>query len=779
MADTAAWYLVLVIVGSAGLLPAALLFDRLQSRGVFLARPLAMALAALVTWLAVRLTPVTYGTPVVLAALALLFAASAWIGWRRTGLVSELRARWRRIATGEAVFLVLFVGIALLRSQTPAAINTEKPADFMFLATVHSAEAFPPPDPWLSGTRLSYYHLGPVQMDGIGRLSGNPPEVAFNLATATAGAAAGVAALGLVLDGLALAEGGRRRRGLLVGGVAVLGGLLLAGPLVGTVQVLAANGLGGEGAWGWLSVEGVPAPAEAEHLVPSTFWWWWSTTRIVGGVIAEYPAFTVLLGDPHAHLVALPLGLAALALALQVLQGGEPLTWRRWLRQPERWVLTSALFAALVMTNSWDVVSFGVIWAAAAWWAVTRTGWTAPLAALIAARWALAPALLGGLMAWPFLRTLDPNPLGVAPTVGVASDPRWLLIWVPALAPSLLAVALVRPRVARRGLAVALGVALLPVVLWAAWLVSRGEGGEVFARSWGWIVLAGLAGGIAWAGAASAATEGRDRALAAGLWLLAAGLTVLLVTELVHVDDAFPGRLNTAFKLWFHAWAILAVAGAVLLGRAAQGGLDREGAEEPRPRGNRLARAGVMTGVALAALVAVLWVVTMTTPVFMAASRARDGQERALSGIAYLQQADPALGAAVEWARTNLDPEEHVLVQSIGEAYSSSNRLASYSAIPTLLAWPGHERQWRGEIGETARREAVDLIYAGTPEEMRAALDLWGVTHVYVGREERIAYGTDVATRFRAFDIAFEVTFTTGEATIYSVTGHPDAGSTP
>ncbi|MCK9485302.1 MAG: DUF2298 domain-containing protein [Dehalococcoidia bacterium] len=768
MAESASWYLSLLAVGVAGLLPAALLFDRLPSRGVFLARPLAMALMALVTWLAVHLTPLVYGTPVVLASLALLAGASAWIGWRRPALVGDVRARWRSIALGEAVFLVLFVGIALLRSQTPAAINTEKPADYMFLAAVHGSETLPPVDPWLSGYRLSYYHLGPVQMDGLARLSGNPTEVAFNLATATAGAAAGVAALGLVLDGLALAGvEGRRRRGPLAGGAAALAGLLLASTLVGLVQVLAANGLGGEGAWGWLAIEGVPVPPETEGIVPSTFWWWWSTTRVVPEVIAEYPAFTLLLGDPHAHLIALPLGLAALALALQVSQGGEPLTWRRWLREPERWALTSGLFAALMLTNSWDVVSFGVVWAVAAWWAVARTGWPVHLAAVVAARWALAPAALGLLLAWPFMRTLDPAPLGLAPTVGVASDPRWLLVWLPPLAPALLAAALLRPLATRRGLAVGLGVAALPVLLWAAWLLTRGEGGEVLARSWGWIVLAGLVAGVAWAGAASAAAWGRDRALAAGLWLLAAGLAVLLTTELVHIDDAFPGRWNTAFKLWFQSWAILSVAGAILLGRAAETHTGRL----RWPRGNPLRRGGVMAGVGLATLVVALWVVTMSTPAFMAVSRAREGQERALSGIAYLQQADPALGAAVEWTRTHLDPEEHVLVQWIGEAYSPGNRLASYTAVPTLLGWPGHERQWRGDFREAARRDAVERIYAGAPLEMRAALDEWDVTHVYVGREERSAYGRDVDLRFASLPVVFAAE----GATIYlAPAGAPD-----
>ncbi|MEX1022151.1 MAG: hypothetical protein WD058_03285, partial [Dehalococcoidia bacterium] len=152
-----------------------------------------------------------------------------------------------------------------------------------------------------------------------------------------------------------------------------------------------------------------------------------------------------------------------------------------------------------------------------------------------------------------------------------------------------------------------------------------------------------------------------------------------------------------------------------------------------------------------------LWVVTMVVPLAMAESRAREGQERGIDAIAYLDRQVTALAAASAWARAHLDPDAHVLVQAVGEAYSTGNLLASSSGIPTVLAWPGHERQWRGEIAEAARRAAVDAIYGGTPQEMRAALHAWGVTHVYAGVEERAAYGPDVAARFADWPVAFEV----------------------
>ncbi|MEX1022150.1 MAG: DUF2298 domain-containing protein, partial [Dehalococcoidia bacterium] len=393
MADIAGWCVALLVVGAAGLLPSALLFDRLESRGILYARPLAMALTALATYVVVAVTPVPYGTPAVGASIVALLAWGGSIAWRRPDLLRDLLARWRGLLAGEAAFFAVFAVVLFARAQAPDAWATEKPADLMFLTAVHHASEFPPADPWLSGERLSYYVLGQVQVDHVARIAGVAPGAAFNLATATATAAAALAAMGVAADLVRL--GGRRRpsSALVAAGVAGAG-LLLAAPLAGVVQVLAANGLGGAGVWGALGIEGVPVAAGATGGVPDGFWWWWPTSRVIPGGLNEYPAFTVLLGDPHAHLLALPLALVALALAAQVFEGVTPLTWRRWLRGPDTLLLTAGVFAALVMTSAWDVITFGAIWAGAAWWAVVRAGWPVHLGAFIVARWAAVPALL-------------------------------------------------------------------------------------------------------------------------------------------------------------------------------------------------------------------------------------------------------------------------------------------------------------------------------------------------------------------------------------------------
>ena len=751
MTESLSWLLVLILVAGGGLLPSGLLFARLGSGGIPYALSVGLALFGVATWLAGTVA-LPYGTPLAAGALAGLWAWSALIAWRHPSLLADLARRGRALAAAAAGFVALFAVILFSRSFAPDAYGTEKPMDLMVLVAVHRAEQLPPPDPWLAGERLSYYHLGHTTMDAVGRLSGNGPEVVFNLATATAGAAAGLAAAGLALDLLAMAGGTRRRAMLVAGGVAV-GTLLLVAPAVGLVDLLSANGVGGEAAWGWLGVDGVPLAEAARTGVPEGYWWWWNTTRVLPGTISEYPAFTVLLGDPHAHLMALPLALTVVALALVVFEGTTPLSWRRWLRHPHALVLTAVLLAALPLTNLWDGVTFGAIWGLAAFLAARRVGWVFAQALFLAARYAAVPAVIALVIAFPFFDGIDPPPVGAAPVTGEHSDPvRWLLVWLAPLLPMLVAAAFLGVRPARWR--TALIVASLPVVAWLVAVVLSGAGAEVVDRAGGWVTLAGLVALVGWlGGSARAADAARDRGLAAALALATALVGILLLTELVRVADAFPGRLNTVFKFWFHAWALLAVAAGALAGIA----VERASRPAWLPRG--VARA------ALGASAAAVVLCVLATPA-LAVSRAREGQERGLDAIAYLERSDPGVAAASVWARANLDPEEAVLVQAVSESYSRGNFLAAASGVPTVLGWPGHQRQWRGEIHEAARRADVDAIYQdGATEAGLAAARRSGVTHVYVGFEELTRYGYDVIGRLSGWTLVFQ----TPQARIYSV----------
>lgn len=759
MADALRWYLALLAIGAGGLLPAALLADRLHSAGVLYARPLALAALAMLAWHASHFGLAPYGTPLVIGALALLGTWSATLAWRRPALRAAVRARARTLFVGEALFLLLFALLALARAQAPAALDTEKPMDLMLLTAVHRAERLPPPDPWFAGDDVSYYHLGHTAVDVTARLAGLGPGVAFNLGLATAGALAAVAAAGLAIDILALAPRRRRAAPWIAGATAALALLWLA-PLAGALDLAGANGLIPAGVWRAVGAD--PPAIGATAGVPDAFWWWWNATRVLPGTIAEFPAFSLLLGDLHAHVLALPIGLVATALAVQTYRGQSALTWRRWLREPERLLLAALLFAALLMTNSWDVITFGVLWLLAAAVAFRRVGWSLAAALFGAGRYLTLPAALALLFVMPFLAGLSRPPLGLAPVLGEHSDPaRFLLVWLAPLLPVVAASVLIAARGvrepgpgpgeasgARRVIAGAAAAAALACALWAVSMVFAGHGEELRARGSGWLTLALLAGG---AGAAVVAHRRAEREgnAARALWLALVAIVcaLLWLTEVIRIADAFPGRLNSVFKFWYHAWVLLAVAGGAAVGSAVDG-------LEPR---TLVASARGRSALVVVAGAAIVCASTLLYAPAMAISRAREGQTRTLDARAGLTARHPAAAAAATWARATLDPTRDVLLQAPADSYSSGGLIAAASGVPTLVAWANHERQWRGPLPAIAARvAAADAIYGGgaTAENADRAR-AWGVDYVYVGVEESARYGAAVSDSFAAWPIAF------------------------
>ena len=63
---------------------------------------------------------------------------------------------------------------------------------------------------------------------------------------------------------------------------------------------------------------------------------WWEPSRVIDGTANEFPFFSFLLADLHAHMLAAPFALVALAFALQLaLRGPAGVAWGRAWRAAE------------------------------------------------------------------------------------------------------------------------------------------------------------------------------------------------------------------------------------------------------------------------------------------------------------------------------------------------------------------------------------------------------------------------------------------------------------
>lgn len=692
-----------------------IVFRVLPDRGYGFSKALGWLLTAWCSWILAS-TPVVLSvkTQATIAIVGLtLLSGSALLHRRgryfRAWLVFFRELRGYVIGI-EAVFLLAFLALTLLRGYAPEIEGTEKPMEFMYLQAALLSPSAPPRDLWFSGYTTNYYYFGFYANAFLARLAGVAPGVAFNLSLAATWSATLAALWGLGYN--VLASWTQSKVARQSGAVTVPLLVLLVGNPASTLA----------------SAEALRSP-DTENF----FGLFWKATRVVYDripgrqgpqeTINEFPAASFLLGDLHPHVMSMPL----MALGL-----GASLSLALYVRRSTSQLLLSALLAGaigglLYMTNSWDLPLHVALAVASP---AVGLG-ECPLKRLRASALILLPVLVGVIFT-ALLFTLEfdapvnrnahlPPPIESLPIVSVLGRYVGVVWWDHTDALEVIRM---------------WGIHL---ILFASVLVGLRH---VLPRSaWVWSFLAGVVAlvvalllGIpmlvlipmlllcAWGAWTHPLPAVRWAFLAA-----TAGWALVLLPEFVYVRDVFENRMNTAFKFYYQAWQLLGVSGAVLIVSM----LHAPGRTSATAQVRRLAYPSL----------AVLLIGSLLFAYAGTRIRASGGYV-GLNGVLFLQRADPDAFQATQWLRDNSQPSD-VILEATGGPYSLYSRLATYSGRPTVLGWANHERQWRAGQPElleevSARSENIVRIYGeATPDERQGLLHRYAVSYVYYGRMER------------------------------------------
>ncbi len=324
---TIAWWLLVGVIGWAAFPLTRLMLPGLRDGGYPLARIVGLVLTAWMSWVLSSLrVPFTRGLIlIVLLVMALASAVAGWLG--RKSLLAFLRERRREIAWVEVLALALFLLDLAIRLGNPdlwhPAKGGEKPMDLSYLTAVLKSTSFPPYDPWLAGGMINYYYYGFVLIAVPIKLLGVIPTTAYNLAIPTVFSMLGLAGFSLAYNLVAHSASRRpegRKPNPRIAGLAAALALVLLGNL-GIVQMYyeglkrIGTPVGEEsgtlvvGAW-----HAVRGAARYLTLQDSMQYpvdqWYWNPSRAIpagegeAGPITEFPFFTFLYADLHAHMIS-------------------------------------------------------------------------------------------------------------------------------------------------------------------------------------------------------------------------------------------------------------------------------------------------------------------------------------------------------------------------------------------------------------------------------------------------------------------------------------------
>lgn len=776
MFEVASWWAAVEALGLIALPFSARVFRSLPDKGYAFSKILGLLLFSYVIWLlaSTRILPDRRLT-IIFLLLAFASAFAVWTWFHPGEMRDRLKGKFGVVLAIELVFAAALVLWAILRSYAPAITATEKPMDFAFLNSILRADYFPPPDPWLSGFSLNNYYFGHFVVALLTKLTGVPAGVGFNLGVALLFALAAVGVFSLTYNLVARSESeGKHRKAIAFGLLGVVF-LLIASNLEGMLEMFYSRGMGSPAFYQWFDIKGLTQPYVSEKWYPTEYWFFWRASRIIDTVVAgasldytitEFPFFSFLLADLHAHVLALPFTLMALGFCMNVLFTREPMGFD-WLRR-NVWVMLAVIIAlgALGAMHSWDLptyVGFFVVAVFVQSYLVPSPGrkWIPP--AVISAM-----VLIGVFFYFlPYYSAFKAPVTGVLPWLGPGTRPVYWLVLYGLFAVITVPLTIMEARslrlmggTASRILALLAPVLLGPMVVWTLMMMVIGSPVPIslaVAVSTRWrdlipILLLVLL--VFWV-VMSRSKKIREHSPwgLSGLYaaLLVLGATLLVYgTELFYVRDVlFGNRMNTIFRFHYQAWVLLCIAAAY-------------GAYQICARRWNVSLPWKIPLFAWWGIAGLLLLGSLFYPVAATFNYFNFQAKPTLDGQAFLSQSDRQ---AIAWLQDN-SPEGTVIAEAFGGDYTDAGRISQRTGIPTIVEWVEHQKIWRGADRDFAGRpQDVDTIYRGdNSAQVLTLLAKYRVTFIYVGDFERKQYGDQVLSRFNSIAT---VAFRNQSATIY------------
>ncbi len=816
------WYLVLTVLGWVVYPLARLALPGLVDRGYPMARTIGLLLLSYLVWLAgsarIPFTRITISL-----VFALILLASAMVVYRQRG---ELRQEWRErrgyFLRVEMIFLAFFVFDLLIRIGNPDLWHPwkggEKPMDFSYFNAVLKSTSFPPYDPWYAGGYLNYYYYGFVFVGVLVKWLGIVPAVAYNLIIPTLFSmiAMGAFSLGWNLFNSRYLFDNRQpfmqgsepsffnRISPFIPALAAAFGMAVLGNL-GTVRMLfqgyqrivapdgVIEGVGLLTRWGW-AVRGFVRVLSGANLPYSIGDWYWIPSRAIPAPndvepITEFPFFTVLYADPHAHLFALPIALLVLGIALSLVLGRA--RWKSRLEVMCGFVLAGLAIGALRPTNTWDFYPYLALGSVAMIYALGLyfrpvAERPLPLIGRLPPSSQRLVVTISGFLLLLALSMFLYQPYATWYALGYSKLAIWkgshttlsaylthwglflfvIVSWMVWETRDWLAstpVSALRKLKPYRELVLSSPFVLLGVVLLLAFY---------FEVAIAWLVLP-LA---VWAGVLLLRPNQSD-AKRFVLFLVGSGLLLTLMVEvIVLVGDI--GRMNTVFKFYLQVWTMFAVCAAAALGwilTDISGWLP----------GWRVSWQVVLTilgfGAAMFSLMG-----------SMAKVEDRMSLEApyTLDGMAFMAhtQYEETWGTmdlsqdyrAIRWMQENVSASPVIVEANQLNLYRWGSRFSIYTGLPGVVGWEWHQKQQRAAIPTnwvSERIAEIETFYTTTDLlQAQSFLSKYDVRYIILGQQERGLYAGEQGeqleglAKFSAADgLLWRSVYRDGDTIIYEV----------
>lgn len=578
------------------------------------------------------------------ATLILLSVSAVFFQKNRDQIIEKITEAKKYIITEEILFAFGLIFLSLIRGFQPDINGLEKFMDVGLMNSYLHSPTLPIVDMWLAGYTFNYYTFGHYLGAIATQLIRQPLDISYNLLLAVI--------MGLLLMqsfsvvALLLGKSVKQMRAIASG---IIGSLLVT--FGGNSQHL----------WYWLKNRSFMS------------YWYPDATRFIPFTIHEFPAYSFIVSDLHAHVWSMVLVLLMLPLLYiwsKLLLRMEKLKLTVDSENPLIWsVAIGALLGILASTSTWDTLIYGLL--------LTILGITLCIISKFKLfKTLLVSAIIIGLsaliLASPWFLTFTSISEGARIVTERSELWRFLTLWLSHIVVTAIAAGLLIKQLLHKQAKNTHVTLFILVIIATAWIL-------------------------------------------------------LLLPELFYMKDIYPGhpRANTMFKLTFQSFILMNLIFAWLIGSL--------------PVLIKKPLVQKITG----ALFVVLTFVLLIYPYFGYRDyyNLKFHQYRGLNGLQWLKLENPSDYAGIIWLRQNISGRP-VVLEAVGESYTTFARVSTFTSFPTVLGWRVHEWLWRGSFDIPGQRSTeVQAIYEQPfGETAQTKLREYNVEYIFVGDKEREAY---------------------------------------
>ncbi|MDE7326093.1 MAG: hypothetical protein K2N63_07450, partial [Lachnospiraceae bacterium] len=343
----AIWWLVFLVLGVVAYPVAGLIFGRFHDGGFIFSKALGLAGAGILMWFLSSLKIMKFTRTNALISVGILLVINTVIliivaGKQKNSPQSFLAQACgyhiteKKIVAAlksEVVFFIFFLFWCYLRGFKPEAYGTEKFMDYGFMAIMDRSTYMPPEDLWFAGESINYYYVGQYLATFITKLTGVGVEYGYNLMMmmlAACGFAMPYSLINNVVrsflkDRKLSVRTGRSMESESAPKVYLLIRILPA--ITGTLAGLATSFAGNMHYFLFrFLIPNLQRLAGVPEDQVETFWFP-NSTRYIGynpetsdKTIHEFPTYSFVLGDLHAHVINIMFVLTVLAMLFAWLQ---------------------------------------------------------------------------------------------------------------------------------------------------------------------------------------------------------------------------------------------------------------------------------------------------------------------------------------------------------------------------------------------------------------------------------------------------------------------------